>query len=186
MKLKLSAMMLVLLAAGCAGSTPEETLIEQEEYKSELEGLLQTEQVRNQQLNLHLENLETQIVNFERDRDNPNVEQYVDIVTAYAGDLTDNLNKLNEYIAAYRNGEQINAGEVVKTRDDITGAVETYETAVGELELTDVLEREHSNVVLANEEITEAVNQIADALAADDDALLNEAIDRLQSATEYL
>lgn len=186
MKLKLSAMILVLLAAGCSESSPEESLAEREEYKSELEGLLQTEQVRNQQLTLHLENLETQIVNFERDRDNPNVEKYVEIVTAYAGGITDNLNKMNEHITAYRNGDQVNSGEVVKTRDAITDTVETYETAVGELELTEVLEREHSNVVLANEEITEAVNQIADALAADDDALLNEAIDRLQSATEYL
>ena len=75
MKLKLSAMILVLLAAGCSESSPEESLTEREEYKSELEGLLQTEQVRNQQLTLHLENLETQIVNFERDRDNPNVEK---------------------------------------------------------------------------------------------------------------
>lgn len=186
MKLKLSATLLVLLAAGCSGSSPEETLIEQEEYKSELEGLLQTEQVRNKQLTLHLDNLETQIVNFERDRDNPNVEKYVDIVTAYADGITKNLNTLNEHIAAYRSGDQVNTGEVVKTRDAVKDTVETYESAVGELELTEVLEREHSNVVLANEEITEAVNQIADALAADDETLLNEAIDRLQSATEYL
>ena len=186
MKLKLSAMILVLLAAGCSQSSPEGALIEQEEYKSELEGLLQTEQVRNQQLTLHLDNLETQIVNFERDRDNPNVELYVDTVTVYASGITENLNKMNEHIAAYRNGDQVNSGEVVKTRDAVNDTVETYETAVGELELTEVLEREHSNVVLANEEITEAVNQIADALAADDDELLNEAIDRLQSATEYL
>jgi len=186
MKLKLSAMILVLLAAGCSQSSPEDALIEQEEYKSELEGLLQTEQVRNQQLTLHLDNLETQIVNFERDRDNPNVELYVDTVTVYASGITENLNKMNEHIAAYRNGDQVNSGEVVKTRDAVNDTVETYETAVGELELTEVLEREHSNVVLANEEITEAVNQIADALAADDDELLNEAIDRLQSATEYL
>ena len=186
MKLKLSAMILVLLAAGCSQSSPEDALIEQEEYKSELEGLLQTEQVRNQQLTLHLDNLETQIVNFERDRDNPNVELYVDTVTVYASGITENLNKMNEHIAAYRNGDQVNSGEVVKTRDAVNDTVETYETAVGELELTEVLEREHSNVVLANEEITEAVNQIADALAAEDDALLNEAIERLQSATEYL
>lgn len=186
MKLRLSATILILLAAGCSNSSPEETLIEQEEYKSELEGLLQTEQVRNQQLALHLENLDTQIVNFERDRDNPNVEKYVETVTEYAGGITENLNKMNEHITAYRNGEQLNTGDVVKTRDAIADTVEKYEAAVGELELTDVLEREHSNVVLANEEITEAVNQIADALAAEDDELLNEAIERLQSATEYL
>ena len=186
MKLRLSATILILLAAGCSNSSPEETLIEQEEYKSELEGLLQTEQVRNQQLALHLENLDTQIVNFERDRDNPNVEKYVETVTEYAGGSTENLNKMNEYITAYRNGEQLNTGDVVKTRGAVADTVEKYEAAVGELELTDVLEREHSNVVLANEEITEAVNQIADALAAEDDELLNEAIERLQSATEYL
>lgn len=186
MKLRLSATILILLAAGCSNSSPEETLIEQEEYKSELEGLLQTEQVRNQQLSLHLENLDTQIVNFERDRDNPNVEKYVETVTEYAGGITENLNKMNEHITAYRNGEQLNTGDVVKTRDAVADTVEKYEAAVGELELTDVLEREHSNVVLANEEITEAVNQIADALAAEDDELLNEAIERLQSATEYL
>lgn len=186
MKLRLSATILILLAAGCSNSSPEETLIEQEEYKSELEGLLQTEQVRNQQLALHLENLDTQIVNFERDRDNPNVEKYVETVTEYAGGITENLNKMNEHITAYRNGEQLNTGDVVKTRDAVADTVEKYEAAVGELELTDVLEREHSNVVLANEEITEAVNQIADALAAEDDELLNEAIERLQSATEYL
>ena len=186
MKLRLSATILILLAAGCSNSSPEETLIEQEEYKSELEGLLQTEQVRNQQLALHLENLDTQIVNFERDRDNPNVEKYVETVMEYAGGITENLNKMNEHITAYRNGEQLNTGDVVKTRDAVADTVEKYEAAVGELELTDVLEREHSNVVLANEEITEAVNQIADALAAEDDELLNEAIERLQSATEYL
>lgn len=186
MKLRLSATILILLAAGCSNSSPEETLIEQEEYKSELEGLLQTEQVRNQQLALHLENLDTQIVNFERDRDNPNVEKYVETVTEYAGGITENLNKMNEHITAYRNGEQLNTGDVVKTRDAVADTVQKYEAAVGELELTDVLEREHSNVVLANEEITEAVNQIADALAAEDDELLNEAIERLQSATEYL
>ena len=186
MKLRLSATILILLAAGCSNSSPEETLIEQEEYKSELEGLLQTEQVRNQQLALHLENLDTQIVNFERDRDNPNVEKYVETVTEYAGGITENLNKMNEYITAYRNGEQLNTGDVVKTRGAVADTVEKYEAAVGELELTDVLEREHSNVVLANEEITEAVNQIADALAAEDDELLNEAIERLQSATEFL
>ncbi|CAM4169377.1 hypothetical protein [Jeotgalicoccus halotolerans] len=186
MKLRLSATILILLAAGCSNSSPEETLIEQEEYKSELEGLLQTEQVRNQQLALHLENLDTQIVNFERDRDNPNVEKYVETVTEYAGGITENLNKMDEHITAYRNGEQLNTGDVVKTRDAVADTVEKYEAAVGELELTDVLEREHSNVVLANEEITEAVNQIADALAAEDDELLNEAIERLQSATEYL
>ena len=186
MKLRLSATIIILLAAGCSNSSPEETLIEQEEYKSELEGLLQTEQVRNQQLALHLENLDTQIVNFERDRDNPNVEKYVETVTEYAGGITENLNKMNEHITAYRNGEQLNTGDVVKTRDAVADTVEKYEAAVGELELTDVLEREHSNVVLANEEITEAVNQIADALAAEDDELLNEAIERLQSATEYL
>lgn len=186
MKLKLSAMILILLAAGCSNSSPEETLTKQEEYKSELEGLLQTEQVRNQQLTLHLENLETQIVNFERDRDNPNVEKYVDIVTVYAGSITESLNDMNEHIAAYRGNEELNTGDVVKTRDAIADTVETYDTAVSELELTEVLEREHSNVVLANEEITEAVNQITDALAAEDDELLNEAIERLQSATEYL
>src|SRR5699024_663616 len=186
MKLRLSGTILILLSAGCSNSSPEETLIEQEEYKSELEGLLQTEQVRNQQLSLHLENLDTQIVNFERDRDNPNVEKYVETVTEYAGGITENLNKMNEHITAYRNGEQLNTGDVVKTRDAVADTVEKYEAAVGELELTDVLEREHSNVVLANEEITEAVNQIADALAAEDDELLNEAIERLQSATEYL
>ena len=186
MKIKLSAMILILLAAGCSNSSPEESLIEQEEYKSELEGLLQTEQVRNQQLTLHLENLETQIVNFERDRDNPNVEKYVEIVSAYATGITENLSKMNEYIAAYRANEQLNTGDIVKTRDAVIDTVDTYDTAVSELELTDVLEREHSNVVLANEEVTEAVSQIADALAAEDDTLLNEAIERLQSATEYL
>lgn len=186
MKLKLSAMILILLAAGCSNSSPEESLIEQEEYKSELEGLMQTEQVRNQQLTLHLENLDTQIVNFERDRDNPNVEKYVEIVSTYATGITENLSKMNGHIAAYRGNEQLNTGDIVKTRDAVTDTVDTYKAAVSELELTDVLEREHSNVVLANEEITEAVNQIADALAAEDDALLNEAIERLQSATEYL
>lgn len=93
---------------------------------------------------------------------------------------------MNEHIAAYRGNEELNTGDVVKTRDAIADTVETYDTAVSELELTEVLEREHSNVVLANEEITEAVNQITDALAAEDDELLNEAIERLQSATEYL
>lgn len=110
----------------------------------------------------------------------------METVTEYAGGITENLNKMNEHITAYRNGEQLNTGDVVKTRDAVADTVEKYEAAVGELELTDVLEREHSNVVLANEEITEAVNQIADALAAEDDELLNEAIERLQSATEYL
>lgn len=186
MKLKLSAMILILLAAGCSNSSPEESLTRQEEYKSELEGLLQTEQVRNQQLTLHLENLDTQIVNFERDRDNPNVEKYVEIVTAYASGITENLNKMNEHIAAYRANDELNTGDIVKTRDAVADTVDTYDTAVSELELTDVLEREHSNIVLANEEITEAVKQIADALAAEDDAVLNEAIERLQSATEYL
>lgn len=186
MKLNLSAMILILLAAGCSNSSPEEMLTEQEEYKSEIESLLQTEQVRNQQLTLHLENLETQIVNFERDRDNPNVEKYVNIVTVYANDITKNLNKMNEHIVAYRGNEALNIGDVVKTRDAIVDTVETYSTAVSELELTEVLEREHSNIVLANEEITKAINQITDALAAEDETLLNEAIERLQSATEYL
>lgn len=186
MKLRLSALTLLLLAAGCQNSSPEAELSEKEEYKSELEGLLQTEKVRNQQLTLHLENLDTQIVNFERDRDNPNIEKYVGIVTDYADDLTAQLNQLNEYITQYRIDEQLNTGDIVKTRDDIQETVETYNNAVGELELTEVLDREHSNIVLANEEITEAVNQIADAMASEDDDLLNESIERLQQATEYL
>lgn len=186
MKLRLSTTLLVLLAAGCSSATPEETLIQQEEYKSELEGLLQTEQVRNQQLTLHLENLETQIVNFERDRDNPNVEDYVNIVTTYAADITENLNELDNHIAEYRNDEQLDNGDIVNTRDAVIETIDTYDSAVSDLELTEVLEREHSNVVLANTEITEAVGQIADALAAEDNTLLNESIERLQQATEYL
>lgn len=186
MKLRLSAISILLLAAGCSNSSPEETLKENEEYKSELEGLLQTEQVRNQQLTLHLENLESQIVNFERDRDNPNVEKYVEIVTTYAEDITDDLNQLNEHIQTYRDGDQINTGNIVKVRDSVNDTVEAYDTSVAELELTEVLEREHSNIVLANDEITEAVEQIADALASDDEELLNESIERLQQATEYL
>lgn len=186
MKLRLATTLLVLLIAGCSSSSPEEKLSQQEEYKSELEGLLQTEQVRNQQLTLHLENLETQIANFERDRDNPNVELYVNIVTDYATDITEDLNELNEHIIKYRNDEQLNTGEIVKTRDSALDTIEAYDSAVGDIELTEVLEREHSNVVLANEEITEAVGQIADALASEDDTLLNESIERLQQATEYL
>lgn len=186
MKLKLSTLLIILLCAGCSSATPEEMFVEQVDYKTELDSLLQTEQVRNQQLTLHLENLDTQIINFERDRDNPNVESYVTIVENYAADMSTGLSELNAFITQYRNDEQLNVGDITDTRDDIVQIAETYESEVSELELTEVLEREHSNIILANEEISAAVIQIADALAAADDTLLDESVERLHQATEYL
>ena len=41
------------------------------------------------------------------------------------------------------------------------------------MELTEVLSREHENLVLANKEIDKAVVDIADAIAADDEELLD-------------
>ena len=186
MKKTLTAAALCLVLAGCSANSPEASLQEQEEYRSELESLLQTEQVRNQQLSLHLENLDTEIANFERDKDNPNVEQYVSIVGTYSNSLTEDLEKLDAFILSYRNGEEVKAGEVVNVRDSIKDTIETFDDSVSELELTDVLERENQNIVLANEEIDAAVTDIADALASDDSELLNSAIDQLKQATEYL
>lgn len=186
MKKSLTAAAFVLLLAGCSANSPEESLQEQEEYKSELESLLQTEQVRNQQLSLHLENLDTDIANFERDMDNPNVDQYVSIVETYSNSLTEDLEKLDAFILTYRNDEEVKAGEVVKVRDSIQETIETFDDSVSDLELTDVLERENENIVLANEEIDEAVTDIADAIASDDVELLDTAVNQLKQATEYL
>src|SRR5699024_11826371 len=186
MKIRLSLMALTIFVAGCSGDDPEQSLKKQEEYKSELENLLQTEQVRNQQLQLHLDNLEEKINKFEEDKDNPNVQKYVTIVSNYASSLSEELNTLNDYILNYRNVDEVKTGEFVKVRDSISETIENFDTSISELELTEVLSREHEIFVLANKEIDEAVVDIADAIAADDEELLDEAIQQLQQATEYL
>src|SRR5699024_7509632 len=186
MKIRLSLMALTIFVAGCSGDDPEQSLKKQEEYKSELENLLQTEQVRNQQLQLHLDNLEEEIINFEEDKDNQNVQKYVTIVSDYASSLSEELNTLNDYILNYRNGDEVKTGDVVKVRDSISETIETFDASVSELELTEVLSREHENLVNSNSLTDKAVVDIADAIAADDEELLDEAIQQLQQATEYL
>lgn len=176
-----------LLLGACGNPTIEQELDQAKERNEELKGILQTEEVNFQKNIQRLEALKEDISKMKSVIDNPDIDNYVDIVTDYAGGMERSLTNMDELLSNHEDGEELSGMEsdFEEISSVLFETMEAYDESSDGIELDEYLERQHNAIQLANGDIRAALDTIANGIEASDSALYEQGIEQLRSAHEY-
>ncbi|KIH71897.1 hypothetical protein [Salinicoccus roseus] len=176
-----------LLLGACGNPTIEQELEQAKERNEELKGILQTEEVNFQKNTQRLDALKEDISKMKSVIGNPDIDNYVDIVTDYAGGMERSLTDMDGLLSNHDDGEELSGMEsdFEEISSELFETMEAYDENSAGIELDEYLERQHNAIQLANGEIRAALDTIANGIEASDSALYEQGIEQLRSAHEY-
>lgn len=176
-----------LLLSACGDPTIEQELEQANERNEELKGILQTEEVNFQKNSQRLEALKEDISKMKSVIGNPNIDNYVDVVTDYAGGMERSLSDMDGLLSNHEDGEELSGMEsdFEEISSELFETMEAYDENSAGIELDEYLVRQHNAIQLANDDIRAALDTIANGIEASDSALYEQGIEQLRSAHEY-
>ncbi|WP_020008400.1 hypothetical protein [Salinicoccus albus] len=177
----------IIVLSACGGNSPKQELAEAEERNKELESMLQTEEVNLQKNQMRLEALEEDISKMQSVIGNSDIDTYVSEVSEYSSALKEEVEKLDGLVKEAKESEDLSiiSEDIGDIRENIDEAMNRYQSAAEALELNDYLKREHSSLELANEEISDALDNIENGADSSTMEAVNEGTEQLKSASEY-
>ncbi|GAB3071808.1 hypothetical protein ACFOU0_07870 [Salinicoccus sesuvii] len=179
--------LIALGLSACGSPSVEEELASANDRNEELQSILQTEEVTLQKNTQRLQALEDDISKIQSVISNPDIDAYVETVTDYSQAMQEGLSELDTLLADNADKEDLSSMEDAygDISENLTEAIETYRDDVAKVELDDYLNRQHSAIELANEDILGALNTIGTGISASDRDLLDQGLDQLRDANEY-
>lgn len=173
--------------SACGSPSIEEELASANDRNEELQSILQTEEVALQKNTQRLQALEDDISKIQSVISNPDIDAYVDIVTDYSKAMQDGLSELDALLTDNADEEDLSSMDEAyeDISENLTEAIEAYRDDASNVELDDYLDRQHSAIELANEDILGALNMIGNGISASDQNLLDQGIEQLRNANEY-
>ncbi|MFC3418133.1 hypothetical protein ACFOLA_01260 [Salinicoccus hispanicus] len=173
--------------SACGDPSIEEELASANDRNEELQSILQTEEVALQKNTQRLEALEEDISKMQSVISNPDIDAYVDIVTDYSKAMKKGLSDLDALLSDNADTEDLSTmdQEFEEISESLTGAIEDYRDGSSNVELDEYLERQHSAIQLANEDILGSLDTIGNGISMSDQNLLDQGLEQLRNAHEY-
>lgn len=187
MKRSIYILLPIIILSACGSPSAEEQLSKAEDRKEELQGVLQTEEVNLQKNTLRLEALEEDISKMQSVIGNSDIDEYVSVVGDYSGTLEKELTELSKLIQKAKEEKDLSiiSKDIEEISSRITETINNYENSAGNLELNEYLKRQHSSLLLANDEIQSALQSVKNGADAGSMEAVDEGVKQFNNASEY-